>query len=391
MDLTEYTQLTPLQSFEAILDASVYQAVPDMWVVIVTDVADSTRAVSNGLYKEVNIAGAAAISAVSNLIGSLDFPFSFGGDGATILLPPALATHALPALGELRARVAAAFGLELRVGSISVGELRGYGADLGVARVALGNRVTQASFEGSGLAVAEQLLKTGRLEPLDVPPGSADISGFSCRWRDVPSAAGETLAIIIMPLGDAPAGRMGTLRKTWRLIESVAGANELHPVRNGTQRMIHRQREINREARLYAGRRRGMRVFLQRLSIRFQLFVVGIALGLHLPLQQHGKDLSRVTADNIIHADFRKYDGQLKLVVSCSTAQREQLLQQLGEMEDQGQLVYGHHISDRAVMTCLIHTRSEQEIHFIDGADGGYTQAAAEIKRKSGVQQPADI
>jgi tRNA A22 N-methylase len=39
------------------------------------------------------------------------------------------------------------------------------------------------------------------------------------------------------------------------------------------------------------------------------------------------------------------------------------------------------HLSDHAVMTCLVVSPTDgQHVHFVDGGDGGYTQAATQLK-----------
>jgi hypothetical protein len=50
--------------------------------------------------------------------------------------------------------------------------------------------------------------------------------------------------------------------------------------------------------------------------------------------------------------------------------------------EKEGNLIYGHHISKESVMTCYIQNRNAKHIHFVDGSDGGYTEAAKEFKMK---------
>jgi len=44
--------------------------------------------------------------------------------------------------------------------------------------------------------------------------------------------------------------------------------------------------------------------------------------------------------------------------------------------------VYGHFISKESIMTCYIQNRDSKHIHFVDGSDGGYTEASKELKRK---------
>jgi hypothetical protein len=58
------------------------------------------------------------------------------------------------------------------------------------------------------------------------------------------------------------------------------------------------------------------------------------------------------------------------------------LLEYLKEQEQKGLLLFGHHVSKESIMTCFIENRNNKHIHFIDGANGGYTEAAKELKPK---------
>jgi len=46
-----------------------------------------------------------------------------------------------------------------------------------------------------------------------------------------------------------------------------------------------------------------------------------------------------------------------------------------------GEIVYGTHRSDAALMTCLLFDlKDSRHLHFIDGTDGGFTYAARGMK-----------
>ncbi len=49
----------------------------------VADVVQSTKAIAENRYKAVNMAGAAVIVSITNALDGRDFPFVFGGDGAS--------------------------------------------------------------------------------------------------------------------------------------------------------------------------------------------------------------------------------------------------------------------------------------------------------------------
>jgi hypothetical protein len=80
--------------------------------------------------------------------------------------------------------------------------------------------------------------------------------------------------------------------------------------------------------------------------------------------------------------DFKKFDDVLRMVISGKTRQRRKLTEYLERKFQEGRLVYGFHISDRALMTCLVFERDGRQVHFVDGADGGYTLAAKAMKER---------
>ena len=84
--------------FAAVTDPARFTSAPDDWVIGLTDVVRSTEAVAEGSYKAVNLAGAAAIAAVMNALGTRDFAFAFAGDGCAFALPGADAELARQAL-----------------------------------------------------------------------------------------------------------------------------------------------------------------------------------------------------------------------------------------------------------------------------------------------------
>ena len=75
-------------------------------------------------------------------------------------------------------------------------------------------------------------------------------------------------------------------------------------------------------------------------------------------------------------------DGKLNTVISSTTTQRENLVKKLDALEKEGKILYGLHISQESVMSCYVRRIQNQHIHFVDGAGGGYTQAARVLKKK---------
>ena len=84
----------------------------------------------------------------------------------------------------------------------------------------------------------------------------------------------------------------------------------------------------------------------------------------------------------ISNADTLIIDGRISTIISGKKEKRIQFLNYLQEQEQKGLLIFGHHISRESIMTCYIENRQEKHTHFIDGSDGGYTEASKEFKKK---------
>jgi len=80
--------------------------------------------------------------------------------------------------------------------------------------------------------------------------------------------------------------------------------------------------------------------------------------------------------------DSEKFDDMLRMTCCISKEKRVHLQQYLQDSYESSQLCYGLHISDRALMTCLIFERMGSQVHFVDAADGGYAIAALGLKKQ---------
>jgi hypothetical protein len=185
-----YEELPGFDDFARITEASQYRLLPEDWHVAIADVERSTAAIGAGLYKQVNVVGAASIVAVLNAIKPLRVPFVFGGDGATLCVPDSVVGPVREALRATKRLAQEEFHLALRVGIVPVPEIHAAGHRVLVARCRVSAHYTQAVFTGGGLAFAEACLKDpeqgrrSRLEltgtlPLLMPHPSPGSSGCS--------------------------------------------------------------------------------------------------------------------------------------------------------------------------------------------------------------------
>src|SRR3954447_10892489 len=83
-----YAGIPVFRGFGSLMDPALYSPLPDDWTIGVADIVESTRAIAEKRYKAVNMAGAAVIAAVTNALEGREFPFVFGGDGASFAVSP---------------------------------------------------------------------------------------------------------------------------------------------------------------------------------------------------------------------------------------------------------------------------------------------------------------
>ena len=94
---TFYDRIPVFRGFPRLMDETLYRPLPQDWMIGTADVVASTRAIRENRYKEVNMAGASVIAAIANALGR-EFPFVFGGDGASFAVPPQWADTSRTAL-----------------------------------------------------------------------------------------------------------------------------------------------------------------------------------------------------------------------------------------------------------------------------------------------------
>ena len=88
------------------------------------------------------MAGASVIAAVANALGR-EFPFVFGGDGASFAVPPQWADTSRTALAATLSLVREELSLELRGAMVPVTSVRENGFDVRIARFAPSARQTK--------------------------------------------------------------------------------------------------------------------------------------------------------------------------------------------------------------------------------------------------------
>ncbi len=373
---TFYDHLPRRTAFGALSDPACYAPLPDDWMIGTSDVVGSTRAVAAGRYKTVNMVGAAVISAQINSAAGCEFPFVFGGDGAGFACPAGRAGAAGDALAAVRCWAKEEFGLGLRVALVPVSAIRAAGLEASVARYQPAPGVDYAMFSGGGLAWAEQQMKAGGFRLPEAPPGTVpDLTGLSCRWSNVTSRNGAILSLVIQPVGPAAgAGFAKVAEQVITIARQLERGGHPVPVAGAVTRWP--PPGLTLEAHASHGV-----VPLARHRRRLLLVSLLNWFFLRWKIPVNGFDPAHYTLTVGRNADFRKFDDGLKMTLDCDAVTQAKLRAVLDRATDAGVIRYGMCEQDEAMMTCIVPSiLSDDHVHFIDGAAGGYTRAAARIK-----------
>ncbi|WP_243393436.1 DUF3095 domain-containing protein [Leptospira perolatii] len=378
-----YKSLPEIQNFLEVTDSTKLNPVPKDWLVVVTDIVNSTRAISEGRYKDVNIAGGLTLMGISNLLKDMEYPFFFGGDGVTILLPGEKEKPIREVLADTRNFVKQYFNLDLRVGIVPVREIYDQSHDLSLGKVRISEYYTQAILSGSGSEFAEVEIKKPNSRYLlgeeIIVETPADFSGFTCRWKDIPSPKEETVSLIVR-LAEGKQTKM--LSELLSFFNSVYGSEiDYHPLRVENLSVESSPKKLIKEA-VASSKGNWLLSKLLLWKIRFEVWGANLAMKWNLPIKVFHYKLNKLKDYQVISSDYRKFDGTFKMVFASATGDRVKLEAFLEEAEKKGSLFFGIHVSDRALITCLLHAGSEKEVHFVDGADGGYALAAKMLKAK---------
>ncbi|WP_410708128.1 DUF3095 domain-containing protein [Bradyrhizobium sp. BWA-3-5] len=370
-----YGSIPVFRGFGRLMDPAMYAPLPDDWSVGVADIVESTKAIANQRYKAVNMAGAAVIAAVTNALDGREFPFVFGGDGASFAVAPSDLARAREALAATAAWVREDLDLSMRVALVPVKDIRAQGLDIRVARFGPSANLSYAMFSGGGLGWADAAMKRGEFAVPAAPPGSQpDLSGLSCRFEEIPATRGLILSVLVVPAkGADPRAFRKVIEDIISLVEDSPDAGR--PVPSSGPPLRWPPAGVEYEARAA----RGGPLLKRRtvvLAVTLWAYVVmrfGIKVGNFVP-----KNYVQQVVEN---SDFRKYDDGLRMILDCTIELESALADLLAKAASEKIVRYGLHRQDAAMMTCFTPSvmRSDH-VHFIDGARGGYASAATALK-----------
>jgi hypothetical protein len=164
-------------------------------------------------------------------------------------------------------------------------------------------------------------------------------------------------------------------------IARVAGVARLNAVTVGGLTARWPPHGLMREARARHGK---SPLWLTTIGVACETLLAYVVIRFGLKVGAFdAKRYTREMAEGAV--DFARADDSLCLVFDCPAERIEAVRAFLDERARDGRLRYGMHVSDHAVMTCLVVSPLDgRHVHFVDGGDGGYTSAATELKARAG-------
>ena len=407
-----YEHLEGLSEFSQFTQLELYRPLPSTWFVLITDVKGSTNAIEDGLYKEVNSLGVASIVALLNAVSPLKVPYVFGGDGATVCIPPSSKAAAESALVATKQMAKDNFGLDLRIGMVAMKEIEAAGHQIFVGKYQPSDHFQQAMFQGDGLRHAESLIKDPEIDnpfqqamfqgdgishaeslikdpSIDNPfiiseeqiEADGSFEGFECRWNEIPSPHEETVAILVQVLEKEIAAKEIIYQEVSQKILSIYGDEQMHhPLRMEKLSLTNSVKKLSNEVKVRVDSLNFWNRCCYTLKLEFLSFVGRYFM--NKKVKTENTDWGHYKQTLIANTDYRKFDEILRMIISGTLEQRKQLTAYLEDLRDKRKIVFGIHASASALMTCLVFNYENDHIHFLDGSDGGYALAAKDMKQQ---------
>ncbi|AOM78710.1 DUF3095 family protein [Pedobacter steynii] len=361
---------------DLLVNAELFAEVPADWHVIITDIKRSTQAVFDGLHETVNLIATGSIVMVLNMAfrAGITIPFFFGGDGATFIVPPSIVDQAMGGLMLYQSNTSENFNLELRVGTVPVQQIYEKGHELHISKLSLSASFSIPVVLGKGLSFAEQLIKAEDylFATALSPAEELDLTGMQCRWDkiDPPENSQEIVTLLVVARGGIAPAQI--FSQVMRQIDDIYGPpQKRQPISVAKLKLKSSFDRLGVEMRARIGK------------IRFFELMKSWLINLYGYIYFHTESGKNYLNKLVEMSDTLVIDGRINTVMTGNEAQRLALIKVLDRFESSGDILYGIHISGDSVMSCYVRDLKDGHIHFVDGAEGGYTQAARQLKAKN--------
>ena len=353
-----------------------FYKVPANWHEVITDVKNSTGAVQAGLHETINLIATASIVAVLNITykANLTVPFFFGGDGATFIIPPTPLDTVMLALQKHRENTKTNFNLDLRIGHLLVADIYEMGYDIRISKLRTSEFFSIPVVLGDGLMYDEKKIKDAdyKFGTMPVSEDVLDLSGMQCRWDRIKPPKNIYEVVSLLAITRDAVKQPLAFKKVIDSLDAIYGAAQSRtPITVEKLRLKSTLAKIGLEVRTRMG--------------RFNIFnLLNTWIRTNLGYFYFKTKKGKVYLHNLVNmSDTLVIDGRINTVISGTAEQRQMLVNELNKLEDEGEIFYGLYVSKESVMSCYVRNLNDRHIHFIDGAEGGYTKAAGMIKQKN--------
>jgi Protein of unknown function (DUF3095) len=352
-----------------------FKQVPSDWHVIITDIKSSTAAVNAGLHENVNLIATGSIVAVLNIAfkANITVPFFFGGDGATFIVPPGIVDGVMKSLLKYKENTNENFNIDLRVGIVPVAEIYARGHDLQICKFTSAETFSIPIILGDGLAYAEKLIKGEDylLSGHDSVSEEIDLSGMQCRWDKIEPPENSEEIVTLIVIAQDYGQQAEVFSKVIHHLDQIYGSPEKRqPI--SVPKLIFRTsfNSLGQEMK----HRLGKINFFELVKSWF----INIYGYIYFRTDRGKKYLKQL----VEMSDTLVIDGRINTVITGTKKQRLALAQALNQLEKNNKILYAFYVSGESVMSCYVRDLEDDHIHFVDGADGGYTRAAGILKQK---------
>lgn len=379
-----YCNLPTIEDFFDASDEKNYHPLPEDWYVAITDIINSTDLLHKEQYKNVNILGASPIVGILNIAERNKIPYVFGGDGSAFCIPPQLLNETHNVLAACRQIGKEVYNLNLRAAIIPVSHLKQQGYHIKIARYRASEHYIQAFFSGGGISQAEVILKNSNLKKYRIAASDnaeeVDFSGLECRWQEVKQEGKEVITLLVASNPKKNPSDPVYSEVLQKLRDIFSFDNTSNPLDNTALHMNTSFSKLMGEVNFRTFGKGWFDKLLYLIKAELQILIG--KLFMNMEYATSNTDWARYKTDMTRNSDYRKFDDMLRLVISGSTAQRRQLERFLEQQFENRNLAYGIHVTDAAVVTCMVFQYHREHIHFVDGSGGGYTLASKKLKKQ---------
>ncbi len=355
---------------------ALFANVPADWHIVITDIKSSTQAVMGGSHETVNLIATGSIVSVLNIAFSMGVtvPFFFGGDGATFIVPPVIIDKVMLALAAYKVSTLQNFNLELRTGTVPVQKVYAEGHHLHIAKYSSSQVFFIPVVLGNGINYAEQIIK-GADYMLTPNTGDneeePDLTGMQCRWDRIAPPENKEEVVSLLVLARDGNRQSAVFKDVMNAMDEIYGPpQKRQPISVAKLQFNSTFSKLSNEMMVKLG------------EIKWFQLLKTWMFGLYGYIYFHTKNGKHYLQSLVEMADTLVIDGKINTVISGTAKQRLALQKVLDKLEAEGKLIYGLHISRASVMSCYVRDLKDDHIHFVDGSEGGYTQAARMLKGK---------